>query len=130
MGGFFFFFFKCPRSCVIRHYSVKSRDEQMRPILACPFCSELMAAVWIDGFDNGIKKQQAQFCSSRLIFTSQQNAGAKQNRRLRREGGEEKDKTILTHQLQSIYGVQSSDSERPEQPLLTSFVQAGNINSS
>lgn len=46
-------------------------------------------------------------------------------------GGGKKNETIVKHLLQFISGeCKNSDSERLEQPLLTSFVQAGNINSS
>lgn len=46
-----------------------------------------------------------------------------------RETGKKKNKNTDTIITVNLSGVQSSDSERLEQPLLTSFVQAGNINS-
>lgn len=47
-----------------------------------------------------------------------------------RDGGEENKTILITLITVNLQGVQSGDSERLKQPLLTSFVQAGNINSS
>lgn len=102
----------------------------LRLILACPFLSELMAAVWINGFVNG---QQATGRVYSVSIYNRSNMPANQINSREREGEKNKNTkknntdTLITVNLS---GVQSSDSERREQPLLTSFVQAGNINSS
>lgn len=70
------------------------------------------------------KKQQAEF--TQCLFTIA--AICQENRINGRETGEEKKKNTDTIITVNLSGVQS-DSERLEQPLLTSFVQAGNINS-
>lgn len=117
-----------PRSC--RFYVTPQRNVGMNGgvsfffLFLVPCRSELMAAVRIHGFDNG-QRSNRQF--TRRVYLHRNDMRASQTKRLR---GTERVKTILIHELKSIYGVQSSDSERLEQPLLTSFVQAGNINSS
>jgi len=86
-----------------------------------------MAAVWINGFVNG------QEATGSLLNVYVHRSKMPANQTNRREKGESKEKkrnntdTLITVNLQ---GVQSGDGERLEQPLLTSFVQAGNINSS
>lgn len=83
-----------------------------------------MAAVWINGFVNGQEATgftQCLFTIAAICRPIKSTAGGG-------EGGEKLNtNTLITVNLE---GVQSSDSERLEQPLLTSFVQAGNINSS
>lgn len=76
-------------------------------------------------------KQQAEF--TQCLFTIAAICRQIKSTAERERGGKkQKHKKNNTDTLITVNlsGVQSSDSERREQPLLTSFVQAGNINSS
>lgn len=103
---------------------VRFKNEQMESLVGCDsflcvLLSELMAAVWINGFVNG---REATGRVDSVSIYNRSNMPANQT-----YGREMKIKYRYINY--SSTGVQSSDSKRLEQPLLTSFVQAGNINS-
>lgn len=123
----------CVSHCTTRHFCVSVcvfvyGGADVKSLVGCDSClhvvlSELMAAVWINGFVNG------QEATGRVYSVSIYNRG---NMLANQNNGRENKKKNNTDTLITVIlrGVQSSDSERLEQPLLTSFVQAGNINSS
>lgn len=100
----------------------------------------LMAAVWINGFVNGQRSDRQTFNLVSIYNRSNvPKKGEGQGKQItinRITGGEtlrgDRRQKNNTNTLITVYlkGVQSRDGECLEQPLLTSFVQAGNINSS